>query len=69
MEWFKRLIHKYDDYKECGEWGVFDVNTDESIVKGKLYHRTIKVEKDDGSIGLDYEWITDEEMKDEKNEN
>lgn len=67
FEWFKRLLHKYDDYKEVGEWGSIDTRTGETIAGGKMYSRTIKVENEDGSIGLDSEWIPDFEVKKEQN--
>ena len=66
MNWFKRLLHKYDDYQECGVWGVYNVETKKSKVEGKMYTRTIKVEGEDGKIGLTHDWITDEEMQKEK---
>lgn len=67
FKWFKRLIHKYDDYREVGSWGIFDVETKKSTIDGKMYSRTIKIENDNGSIGLDSEWMTDVEMNKEKN--
>lgn len=67
MNWFKRLIDKYSDHQECGEWGVYDVETRKVTVKGKMFSRTIKVEREDGSIGLDTEWVTDEEKESEQN--
>jgi hypothetical protein len=66
FEWYKRLIHKYDDYTEMGQWGTYSEETKESTVGGKMYSRTIKIEKDDGTIGLDTEWIMDKTVDDEK---
>jgi hypothetical protein len=66
--WFRRLIHQYDDYQECGSWGSFNTETGECGEGGKLYNRTIKVKNEDGSVGLESEWITDGEMKEEKME-
>lgn len=66
LKWFKKLFGRYDDYEECGTWGSFNTETGEVTSGGKMYSRTIKVEKDDGSIALDSEWITDEDMEHEK---
>jgi hypothetical protein len=66
LNWFRKLIGRYDDYEECGTWGVFNVDTKESQIMGKMYSRTIKVEKEDGSVVLDNEWITDETMIQER---
>lgn len=63
----QNIIEKYDDYKVVGNWGTYNVETKESISGGEMLHRTIKVKDEDGSIKLDYEWITDEDAKTEKN--
>ena len=66
LRWFKKLLGRYDNYEECGTWGVYTPETKEHTVMGKMYSRTIKVEQEDGSVALDTEWITDEDMKHEK---
>ena len=66
LKWFKRLFGRYDDYEECGSWGSINMETGEVTRGGKMFSRTIKVEKEDGSMVLDTEWITDEDMEHEK---
>lgn len=66
LKWFKKLLGRYDDYEECGTWGSFNVETGEVTQGGKMFSRTIKVENEDGSMGLDSEWITDADMEHEK---
>lgn len=66
MKWFKRLLGGYDDYQECGTWGSFDTRTGEVTKGGKMYSRTIKVEQEDGIVGMDFEWITDQDMEHER---
>jgi hypothetical protein len=66
MRWFKKLLGRYDDYEECGSWGTFDTITGESLKSGTMYSRTIKVEREDGTVSLDFEWITDQDMAHEK---
>ena len=67
MNWFRKLFHRYDDYKECGTWSSFNTETGEVIDDGIMYSRTIKIEHEDGTIGLDSEWITDGDMEQEMN--
>lgn len=66
FQWFKRLISRYSDYHECGAWASIDIETGKCLSQGKMYSRTIKVEREDGSIGIDSEWITDETVEQEK---
>ena len=61
---FEKIIDHYNDYKECGDWATVDTNG--NIIKpGKMITRTVKVINNDNSVGLSYEWITDEDMRSE----
>lgn len=61
---FEKIIDRYTDYKECGDWATVDASGN-TITTGKMITRTIKVINQDNSIGLSYEWITDEDMYNE----
>ena len=61
---FEKIIDHYDDYKECGDWSTVDA-TGNTIRTGKMITRTVKVINNDKSVGLSYEWITDEDMRSE----
>lgn len=62
---FSVIIDSYPDYTECGQWGSINTATQETVASGKMFSRTVKVRHPNGSVGLEKEWITDEDMNNE----
>lgn len=54
------IIDSYNDFKEMGVWA--SINED-GPVNGKIYSRTVKVRRKDGTIALESEFISDDDMR------
>lgn len=59
------IIDSYTDFTECGAWGSVNTETNETTAGGKMFSRTVKVRHPNGSVGLEKEWVTDEDMNNE----
>lgn len=53
----QKILDRYGDYVECGTWGVMNIETGESEIKGKMMSETIKFVGEDGRIKLGSDWV------------
>jgi hypothetical protein len=64
------IIDSYSDFKLSGSWGAVRVGPDGAWITdndydGQMYARTVKVRRADGTIALETEWVTNEDMEQE----